>query len=515
VLALAAAAFATLFAGAGSASSSKQGAPAAVLTAGPAKTMDTSRALNSPPLPASAFINRPTMPLATYRALKAAAGSAADRRGVGAAPAVPNTVASSVGFNGIAQPQAQSGFPSDSNGAVSASQIAEVVNQHLTTYNKTGTQTSDRSFATLTGYTTTSLFDPRIIYDPTWQRYVAVVDASPRSSTLQNFFLLISKTSSAAGSWLVYNTNVASFCGGTSPFFDYPAVGQTQDAIVFTGNCFNSSGYGGARVIGLAKAIIYNGLSFNVPLFTIPAADGTTTPANVYDQNPNMELLTRDVHEVTFANPQAGFYASITGNTAISGFFTPSVPRSAGQAGCTATSCLLDTGDGRFVQDSTQFGDQLWNVATYAFSGSGTFATPFWGQFSIAGASTTQRGDVIASSCSDDFNASLVVSSSDTMWLNWTSTNPQGSSCGGTFARQMEAGRLSSTATGTVTNKINPFTSPAELTGNFDPNFGHQRWGDTSSLSLDPSSATTAWSLNNSVANTNDWGTRWQKVTNS
>jgi hypothetical protein len=79
----------------------------------------------------------------------------------------------------------------------------------------------------------------------------------------------------------------------------------------------------------------------------------------------------------------------------------------------------------------------------------------------------------------------------------------------------MEAGRLSSTTSGSVSNIINPFTSSAELTGNFDSNFGTQRWGDTSSLSLDPSSATTAWSLNNSVADTNDWGTRWQKVTNS
>jgi hypothetical protein len=164
------------------------------------------------------------------------------------------------------------------------------------------------------------------------------------------------------------------------------------------------------------------------------------------------------------------------------------------------------------VQDSTQFGDQLWNVATYGFGGvNGGIATPYWGQFSISGHSTTQFGDAFADACSDDWNASLVVSTADKMWMNWSSTDPQGSGCGQTFARQMEAGRLSSTPSGTVSNIINPFTSGAELTGDFDPRFGLQRWGDTSSMSMQ--TTTTAWSFNNSVEDSNDWGTRIQKVT--
>ena len=48
------------------------------------------------------------------------------------------------------------------------------------------------------------------------------------------------------------------------------------------------------------------------------------------------------------------------------------------------------------------------------------------------------------------------------------------------------------------------------LTGNFDSNKGFQRWGDTSSMSLQTSGV--AWSLNNSVANANNWGTRWDKM---
>jgi hypothetical protein len=215
---------------------------------------------------------------------------------------------------------------------------------------------------------------------------------------------------------------------------------------------------------------------------------------------------------VAFQDPQAGGYASLTSDNAITGFETFAVPRSAGQAGCTATSCHLDTGDGRFVQDSSQFGDQLWNVATYGFAGTnGSFATPYWGQFSIANHNTTQFGSAITDSCSDDFNASLVTGTDDKMWLNWTSTDPQGSGCGQTFVRQLEAGRTSASPNNTLDNRVNVFNSPAELTGDFDSNFGLQRWGDTSSVSLQ--NGTTAFTLNNSVASSASWGTRWEKLT--
>jgi hypothetical protein len=452
--------------------------------------------------------------LSTYRAIKTGGTGASARRPPASAPAAPNTPTSTFGFNGIGQAQACGGCaPSDSNGAVSPTQIAEVTNQHLTTYTKTGKQTSDRSFATLTGYTTQALFDPRIVYDAAWGRFVMIFEANPESTTVQHFFILISKTSSASGAWSVYNTNVGGvFCGGASPFFDYPQLGQTQDAIVVTANCFDGASYNGARVFGVAKAIIYNGKGFSVPLLAPSAGDGTATPANVYDQKPADVLITSAQHLVNFQDPQAAFYGGLTSDTAITGFEKFAVPRLAGQAGCTTTSCKLDTSDGRFVNDSSQFGDQLWNVATYGFAGAeGGFATPYWGQFSIAGSSTTQFGPVFADSCSDDFNASLVASTEDKMWLNWTSTDPQGSTCGQTFVRQYEGGRTSTTPAGVLDNKINPFTSGAELTGNFDANRGFQRWGDTSSLSLDGTS--TAWSLNNSVPSSSAWGTRWQKVT--
>jgi hypothetical protein len=239
----------------------------------------------------------------------------------------------------------------------------------------------------------------------------------------------------------------------------------------------------------------------------------------VKDANPRAYLLTRSVHKVTFANPESAFYGAIIGNAPISGFFTPSVPRNAGQAGCFATSCQLDTGDGRFVAPSTQYGDHLWNVATYGRTGNGTRAAPSWGDFDTEGAgvnTTKQRGRVAFGACSDDFNASLAAATDGRVWLNWSSSNHQGSPCGGSRARMMVAGRTAATPANTMSNQLVAFTSCCTLTGNFDPAFGSQRWGGTSSVSVEPSGPfpDIAWAWNEIVASSNLWGTRAQQINN-
>jgi hypothetical protein len=498
-----------------SASASK---PMGTVTAGkPTQVGRNAPTVASPSPPKGAFINRPTVPLSKYRALKrntdANVRPGASAKAAGTAPMTATNVQ---GFNGITEATAQDGAPSDINGATSGSAVAEIVNQHLTTFTRTGTQTSDRSLATLTGYSTQSIFDPRIVYDQTYNRWVATAEAFPASASDQEMFIAISTSGDPAGSYIVYQFNINGACGSGN-FWDYPQLGINQDAVVVTANCFQGNTYLGARTFGVAKALLYNAHGFSTPIFSVPTADSTTTPSIVYDQNPNMDMLSRNgPHQVRFRSPANGFYSPGLFDNAITGFTTPSVPRSAGQAGCTTTSCLIDTSDGRFVAPGIEYGTKLFNVATYGLSGNGTFATPTWGQFNTATHATTQHGNRFFDACSDDFNASLTAQpGNNRVWMNWTSTDAQGSACGQTFVRQIVATRLGNDPAGTLPSMINPCTSPAELTGNFDPNFGTQRWGDTSSTSLDPTSQTLGWTWNQSVPNSSNWGTRSQEVRNA
>jgi hypothetical protein len=501
-------------------------APSGVLTVDPAASR-IARAvphLTGPPMPAGAFFNRPTVPLAEYKAAKLQNPRAARRPGA-AATAAPATLTNGGGFLGITQATAEDTWPPDINGAVStgtggAGQNGTVVNSHLTVWTKSPApaQLLDLSLASYFAYTNQSIFDPRILYDRFWNRWIVSAEAFPESSSVQCFQLGLTTGSDLTGAFFNYNCiNAVQLCG-TGNFFDYPQIGYTQDAVIVTGNCFSGPNYIGSKAIAIAKAILYNGGGFSIPIFTF--FDGTITPPIVLDQNYRAHLLAQSgPRDETFWAPQSGFYSQFTSNNLIAGFFAPSIPRDAGQLGCAVTSCQIDTGDGRFVAPSVQVGQNLWNVATYGLGGPGTFATPTWGQFDVEPPSmdtTIQRGQRFLSACSDDFNASIAAQSDGRAVLNWTSTDPNGAACtGGTFVRQVVAGRLPADAAGTMPSILQPYTSSFELTGNFDPNFGLQRWGDTSSTSLDPSSFITFWTWNESVASNSLWGTRAQKIFNN
>jgi hypothetical protein len=487
------------------------GRPVGTVTADPAREVNPGSEVSNPAFPPDAFVNRPTIPLATYQAIKGRV-SAQQRAGVAPDAPTPQSATSLLGFNGIGESAAGGAFPPDVNGAVSGSFVAEVVRRHLTTFNRSGTQLTDRTLASLTAYSTKPEFDPRIVYDPTWSRWVITVVALPESAN-QRFFILISKGSDPGGAYFLYG--VSGQCGGGN--YDYPQLGMNQDAIVITGNCFSGSTYLGSRVFGVAKALIYNGVGFSVPVFSVATADSTTTPSLVYDQNPNMDLLTRNgPDQVRFSNPANAFYSSgLTDYGAITGAATPSIPENADQQGCTGPKCLIDTGDGRFQAPGVELGTELWNVATYGDSGDGTFAIPKWLELDTNTHATIQHGAVFASQCSDDFNASIAVARDERAWLNWTSTEDQrAAGCPSSFVRQEIATRLPGDPAGTFPSRLNPFTSSVKLSGNYDGTLGYQRWGSTSSFSLDPSNSQIAWSWNESIVDTNHWGTRAQKIQN-
>ena len=79
------------------------------------------------------------------------------------------------------------------------------------------------------------------------------------------------------------------------------------------------------------------------------------------------------------------------------------------------------------------------------------------------------------------------------------------------FAEVRYDGRKASDPVATQ-NGAAAFTSSVKLTGNYDPNFGNQRWGDYSRIAIDPYGATTAWLVNEDVVDANHWGTRIARV---
>ena len=245
------------------------------------------------------------------------------------------------------------------------------------------------SLNTLFGYGAQSMFDPRVVFDPAWQRFVVSSDAFEESGTSQILGLCVQSDQEPRRGYLELPDQRQAICGN-DVFVDYPQISTTQDAVIVTVSCFrNSDGaFLGSAAIGLAKAVVYNGGGFSVPVFRY--FSGTSTPPNVLDGNPRAHILVAGggtpVRDLAFSNPAGGFYATMAAPVNITGFQTPTFPPNARQAGCSTTSCQIDTSDERFVSPSTQVGDSLWNVATYGLGGGSSLRGP------VLGSSSTSRG---------------------------------------------------------------------------------------------------------------------------
>ena len=432
---------------------------------------------------------RPTISPAEYETAKA--------ENLQFAPSIHKTLekalAPTVGisFEGVDQNTAGGLLPPDIHGSVGATQFVELTNSHLDVYQKNSPNTSVMSvtLAAFFGYSAQTLFDPRVIYDPTWNRWVVTAEAFAESPTVQRHFFAISTSADATGSFYIYNINV-NFFGTNDYFWDFPQLGMDRDSIIITANIFPAFT---ASMFAVAKALLYNGLGFSVPVFTglIP----TLSPPIVLDQNHQTFLISAPGGSVlklyTLTNSSSP--TSIGLSAPIDVPVTPySVPPQAPQPGTTAK---LDTSDGRFANAGTQNNNSLWQVHTINLGG---FAAPRFYEIDTTTNTVIQSGFFYASGSSHDFNASIAVNGNNDAFVTYTSIDPST----GINAQIRASGRLHTEPVGVIGSGVVLFNSSTFYTGGGD----RGRWGDYSSVTIDPSDPSTAWVINEKINGQTTWG---------
>jgi hypothetical protein len=411
--------------------------------------------------------------------------------------------------------------PPDTHGAVGPSHFVEITNfRGVGIFRKSdGGLVKNVTLNSFFGYTAQTLFDPRVVYDKVWNRWVIVAEAFPEDSTIQNVFLGVSVTSDPTGAFFLYQFDVPEPSGD---FFDYPQLGMDQDALIVTANIFTGNTYVRSRVFGIPKAAVYNGRGFVVPYFSV-GTPGTVAPPIVEGNNSNAYLLAASVADPTHLKLFRATGLGRSGATVVLQASVPvpefAVPPDARQPG---TTDLLDTLNARFQNVSTQIGDQLLNVHTINTSG---FPTPKWYQVDTegAGANTVpagRSGFVLESGDSDDFNPSVAGSQVGgtasnpigRMFFTWTATDVFGS--GIHQAAVKGSGRL-------ATDPVNVFggstftTAPTFYNPSADTT---ERWGDYSAVSIDPvpegscSVGQRAWIVNERHPSTTVWGSRFGRL---
>jgi hypothetical protein len=318
-------------------------------------------------------------------------------------------------------------------------------------------------------------------------------DAFAESATIQRFFIAVSTSADPTSTFFIYNLNVNFF--GNNNFWDFPQLGIDQDAVLFTANIFNGGTFLGADFFAIAKARLYNGLGFTVPVFTGLA--GTLAPPIVRDQNASTFLIAAPTSGTSFSKytvtntSRAGI--SLTGPVSIT-VPSYSVPPAAQQPG---TTKLLDTGDSRFVNASTQSGNDLWQTHTIAL---GSFPAPKFYRLNTSTDTVSQSGFYFASATSDDFNASIAANDAGDCFVTWTSTDPSAAK----NAQVRLSGKFSADAG--ISAGPSGVTSGVFYNASAD---NPERWGDYSAVTVDPLNASTAWLVNEKVtSNKAIWGTR-------
>jgi hypothetical protein len=466
----------------------------------------------APESPAVPF--RPTMGDAEYRSLKAAATSGINPR---------TSAASQVPLHGISGASAYTGgnrndnssvgepfwFPPDSNGTVGSAQFVETVNNYLNVYSKAGVLLKHTSLTALMG-SSTSTFDPRVLWDPNWSRWVVTADSFPVDSSHQYFWIAVSRTSSATGSWFVYFTNTNSFTGSGS-FWDYPSLGLQQDSIIFTANVFGTSSFLGAYAFALSKAQAYNGHTQGFKVFGHLSA--TLQPPNVLGSDLNgfawlAAAASGTIQMYAMENPSSPNNTFLFGPYTVTGVGGYSVPPSATQPSpCGGGTNALDTSDTRFVNASAQIGDRLYQVHSVNFGGPAVRYYVIRGLLGFAPA-VAESGTFWATGTSSDWNASIAADSLGEIVVTWSSVDA-GSSPYNAQVRYVGKQSGDPVISGAVGNPL--ITSGACLTGNYDSNFGLQRWGDYSRVSPD-TTAQHFWIINEDIINANTWGTEFGNV---
>ncbi|MER5178823.1 hypothetical protein ABT009_10700 [Streptomyces sp. NPDC002896] len=410
--------------------------------------------------------------------------------------------------------------PPDTHGAVGVNHFVEITNHRgLGIFRKSdGALVKNTTLNSFFGYTTRTLFDPRIVYDRRWDRWVVFAVAFQESATVQNVFLGVSRTSDPTGSYYLYKFDVPEPAGD---FFDYPQLGMDQDALIVTANIFSgdTDAYLRSRAFGIPKAAAYNGRSFARPYFDL-GTPGTVAPPIVEDNNANAFLVAASAGDparlaLFRATGLGRSTASVVlqGNVPVPAF---AVPPDARQPGSTDR---LDTLNARFQNVSTQIGSHLLNVHTI---NAGNRATAKWYQIDTATNTVPAglSGFVFESATSDDFNPSVAGSAVGgtsanpigRMFFTWTATNV---ASGVTRQATVKAGGRLATEASNVTGG----TSFARATAAYNPSSDTvERWGDYSAVSIDPVGTSScpvgqrAWFVNERHVSATVWGSRFGRL---
>jgi hypothetical protein len=413
-----------------------------------------------------------------------------------------------------------SGEPPDTNGSVGTTQYVQWVNTAFAVYDKgTGNKVypANGFAAGNTLWQGSSVGngrcasdnsgDPIVLFDKQAQRWIFTQFAVNKSPYYQ--CVAVSKTADATGA---YNLYAYSF--GTN-FNDYPKVGVWTDGYYFSFNLFargrtfagadicamdRTTALAGGNATMLCKATSksFGGL-LPADLDGASGASGTTglPPAGTKEYFVNFGTNSLNVWRVT-PNYGAGTL-TVTGPT--------NVPVASFSAACSGGTCIPQAG---VSQKLDSLADRLMYRLSYRNFGS--YASLLVNHSVTAGSSTGVRWYELRDGGTGPtvFQQGTYAPDSSYRWMGSIAQDKQGNIAAGysvSSASMNPAIRFATRAPGDAAGQL---SGEQLVLGGSGSQNGHSRWGDYSSVSVDPSDDCTLWYTTEYLSTTGDfiWSTR-------
>ncbi len=433
-----------------------------------------------------------------------------------------NTAQLAIGqnFTGSTYGIDSSSVPADSTGAAGPLHFVEFINGRYSVYSKTsGTRVqtmTDDQFWAAAGFSLPSgwaLSDPRLVFDPSVQRWFAVqIDFDPSGRINTNAFLLAASASAdPTGAW--HAVLIPSDPGGND-FADFPTLGLDSQGIFLGGDMFDATG---APVGSTLVSIPKSGLLAPIPsaaalswfgVMSYGSGGHILQPAMGVDGTAGAYVLGAGGLGFNFSTGQfendTTLVVSVIQNPAGPGTATLRNPTIISVPGYTAPlnptqpdgSNTLDDGDSRFSSSVRRVGAVL-----YAVHGTEVknLAAVRWYRINATNLTLLETG-TISDSNLDLFYPSVAANTNGTMVI----------ACNGTSASTFVS---SYAVVGQTVNGVTTFGTLTLLKSGI-ANYHvagstkTSRWGDYSATTVDPVDPTRFWTIQMVPSSATAWSTQ-------
>ncbi len=396
--------------------------------------------------------------------------------------------------------------PPDTNGSVGATQYVQWVNVSFAVFDKT---THDLLYGPALANTLWSGFgggceknndgDPVVLWDKAAQRWVMTQFSVSTKPYLQ--CVAVSKTGDATGEWYRYSFAM--------PYFnDYPKLGVWPDGYYMTFNMFSGTSFVGGRACALDRNSMLSGATATAQCFQLSSSYGGLLPSDLDGKTlppvgePNfflafgnnvLQLWKFHVDWTTPAN------STFTGPT--------NVPVAAFSMACNGGTCIPQLGS---TQKLDSLGDRL--MFRLAYRNFGDHESLVVNHSVTAGTSVGVRWYELRSPNATPaiYQQSTYAPDSNYRWMGSVAMDGSGNialgyseSSSGIYPKVAYTGRLASDPLGALQAET------VVQMGGGSQQRTLNRWGDYSSMSIDPVDDCTFWYTNEylKTSGTFNWST--------